>query len=56
VQETTLVVATLMKHFVLDLEPDQSVWPVIDFTMKPRDALRMTVTRRQPRADLLATE
>jgi hypothetical protein len=24
-------------HFVLDLAPGQSVWPVIDFTMKPRD-------------------
>jgi cytochrome P450 len=55
VQETTLIVATLMKHFVLDLEPDQSVWPVIDFTMKPRGGLRMTVTRRQ-RAGFLAAE
>jgi cytochrome P450 len=48
-QEATLVVATLMKHFVLDLTPGQSVWPTIEFTTKPRDGLRMAVSRR-PRA------
>jgi cytochrome P450 len=48
-QEATLVVATLMKHFVLDLVPGQSVWPVIEFTTKPRDGLRMAVTRRLSR-------
>ena len=32
-----MVVATLMRQFVLDLVPGQSVWPVIDFTMKPYD-------------------
>ena len=51
-----MVLATLMRHFVLELVPGQSVWPVIDFTMKPRDGLRMTMTRRQPRADLVAAE
>jgi len=49
VQEANLVVATLMRHFVLDLVPSQSVWPVIDFTMKPRDGLRMTVTSHRSR-------
>ena len=43
VQEATLVVAALMRNFVLDLVPGQSVWPDIDFTMRPRDGLRMTV-------------
>jgi cytochrome P450 len=49
VQEAT-VVATLMRRFVLELVPGQCVWPVIDFTMKPRDGLRMTVTGRLSRA------
>ncbi len=56
VQEATLVVATLMKHFDLDLVPGQSVWPVIDFTMKPRDGLKMTAKCRRSRANLLAAE
>jgi cytochrome P450 len=47
VQEATLVVATLMRHFVLDLAPGQSVWPVIDFTLRPRDGLHMKATRRR---------
>ena len=41
-----MVLAALMRRFVLELVPGQSVWPVIDFTMKPRDGLRMTVTGR----------
>jgi hypothetical protein len=28
------------------LTPGQSVWPVINFTLRPRDGLRMTVQRR----------
>ncbi len=56
VQEATVVLATLMRHFVLDLLPGQSVWPVIDFTMKPRDGLRMTVRRRDASAALRAAE
>jgi cytochrome P450 len=55
VQEATLVLATLMKHFTLEMAPGQSVWPVIDFTMRPRDGLRMVVKRRRslatPRLD-----
>jgi len=49
-QEATLVVATLMRHFVLDLIPGQAVWPVIDFTMRPRDGLRMAVRQRRQSA------
>jgi hypothetical protein len=55
-QEATLVVATLMKHFDLDLVPGQPVWPVIDFTMRPRDGLKMTAKRRSSSANLLAAE
>jgi cytochrome P450 len=52
VQEATVVLATLMRRFVLGLVPGQSVWP-IDFTMKPRDGLRMAVTVRLSRAQFL---
>ena len=56
VQEATLVVATLMKHFDLDLVAGQSVWPVIDFTMKPRGGLRMRARRRRSTAKVVAAE
>ena len=56
VQEATLVLAALMRRFVLELVPGQSVWPVIDFTMKPRDGLRMTVSGRVARAQSRASE
>ena len=56
VQEATVVLATLMRRFVLELVPGQSVWPVIDFTMKPRDGLRMTVTGRPSRAESRTAE
>jgi hypothetical protein len=36
-----------MKRFDLDLVPGQSVWPVIDFTMKPRDGLKMSAKSRR---------
>jgi hypothetical protein len=32
------------------------VWPVIDFTMKPRDGLRMTVTGRPSRVESRTAE
>ena len=55
-QEAILVLATLMRHFALDLAPGQSVWPVINFTLRPRDGLRMTVTGRPLRAESRAAE
>jgi cytochrome P450 len=56
VQEATVVLAALTRRFVLELVPGQAVWPVIDFTMKPRDGLRMSVRRRQSRAESQAAE
>ena len=44
------------RHFALDLAPGQSVWPVINFTLRPRDCLRMTVTGRPLRAESRAAE
>ena len=54
--EATLVLATLMRHFTLDLAPGQTVWPVINFTLRPRDGLRMTVKRRRAQPQLHAAE
>jgi cytochrome P450 len=54
--EATLVLATLMRHFALDLAPGQTVWPVINFTLRPRDGLRMTVKRRRAQPQLHAAE
>ena len=56
VQEATLVLAALMRRFVLELVPGQSVWPVIEFTMKPRDGLHMTVINRLSLAQSRAAE
>jgi cytochrome P450 len=56
VQEATVMLAALAQRFVLELAPGQSVWPVIDFTMKPRDGLRMTVAGRLSRAQSQAAE
>jgi cytochrome P450 len=54
--EKATVVAALMRRFVLELVPGQSVWPVIDFTMKPRSGLRMSVIRRLSRVESRAAE
>jgi len=56
VQEATIVLAALTRRFVLESVPGQAVWPVIDFTMKPRDGLRMSVTARLSRAESRAAE
>jgi cytochrome P450 len=56
VQEATVVLAALTRRFALELVPGQSVWPVIDFTMKPREGLRMTVSGRRSRAQSRAAE
>ena len=54
--EATLVLAMLMCYFALDLAPGQSVWPVINFTLRPRDGLCMTVERRHAQRQLDAAE
>jgi cytochrome P450 len=45
-QEATIVLATIMKHFSLELVPGQTVWPLQRFTLRPRDPLMMVVKRR----------
>ena len=55
-QEATLVVAQLMRNFTLELAPGQSVWPTVDFTMRPRGGLHVRATRRQPAAFAVGTD
>jgi cytochrome P450 len=44
-QETTIALATIMRHFTLRLAPGQSVWPRQTMTLRPRDGLHMMVRR-----------
>jgi cytochrome P450 len=45
-QEATIVVATIMRHFTLKLAPDHTVWPVQKVTLRPRGGLPMLVRKR----------
>ncbi len=42
-QEATLVLATIMKNFVLKLAPNKQVWPLLRVTLRPADGLQMTI-------------
>jgi len=46
-QEATLVLAAIMRNFVLALAPGQSVWPQQRLTLRPRCPLMMAVTPRK---------
>jgi cytochrome P450 len=45
-QEASIVVATIMRHFKLDLAPGHVVWPVQKVTLRPKGGLPMIVRRR----------
>jgi len=45
-QEASIVVATVMQQFTLELEPGHKVWPVQKVTLRPRGGLPMIVRRR----------
>jgi cytochrome P450 len=49
-QEAAIVLATIMRRFSLELSPDQTVWPLLQVTLRPADGLRMIV-HRKPAAD-----
>jgi cytochrome P450 len=42
-QEATLVLATIMRHFALALAPGHAVWPLLRVTLRPAGGLPMTV-------------
>jgi cytochrome P450 len=45
-REATLALAAIMRNFTLALAPGQSVWPVLRFTLQPRDPVLMTAKAR----------
>ena len=46
IQEASIVIATIMRHFTLDLSPGHVAWPVQKVTLRPKGGLPMTVRRR----------
>jgi cytochrome P450 len=45
-QEATIVLATLAKHFTFQLKPGHVVWPMLQVTLRPANGLPMIVKRR----------
>jgi cytochrome P450 len=46
IQEASIVLATIMRHFTLQLAPGHAVWPVHKITLRPGGGLPMIVRRR----------
>jgi cytochrome P450 len=46
-QEATLVLATLVQNFKMQLAPDARVWPLLRVTLRPEHGLPMAVEPRQ---------
>ncbi len=46
-QEATLVLATLIKNFKMQLAPDTRVWPLLRVTLRPENGLPMLIEPRQ---------
>jgi cytochrome P450 len=49
-QEASIVIASMMRHFTFELAPGHTAWPVQKITLRPEGGLPMLV-RRRPRAD-----
>jgi cytochrome P450 len=47
-QEATLVLATIMRRFRLEVAPGVTVWPQLRVTLRPRGGLPMRITARGP--------
>ena len=45
-QEATLVLATLVKHFRFEVRPGHAVWPTLKVTLRPEKGLPMIVRKR----------
>jgi cytochrome P450 len=45
-QEATLVLAVIMKHFRFQLRPGHPVWPMLRVTLRPANGLPMIITKR----------
>ena len=47
IQEASIIVAALMRHFTLEMASGCIPWPVQKVTLRPKDGLRMIVRRRR---------
>jgi len=45
-QEATLVLARIVKHFHFDLRPGHAVWPTLKVTLRPQNGLPMRLRKR----------
>jgi cytochrome P450 len=45
-QEATLLLAMMVKHFRFDLKPGHPVWPALRVTLRPANGLPMTIRKR----------
>jgi cytochrome P450 len=46
-QEATLILATIMRHFVLEVMPGHAVWPSLRVTLRPFGGVPLLVRRRR---------
>jgi cytochrome P450 len=46
-QEAALILATIMRHFVLEVMPGHTVWPSLRVTLRPSGGVPMRVRRRR---------
>jgi cytochrome P450 len=46
-QEASIILATIVRHFRLELAPGHVVWPVQKITLRPKGGLPMIVSRRK---------
>ena len=46
IQEASIVIAAIMRHFTLELAPGHVAWPVLKVTLRPKGGLPMIVHRR----------
>ena len=46
-QEATLVLANIVKHFRVELAPGAAVWPLLRVTLRPDNGLPMVITQRR---------
>jgi cytochrome P450 len=47
-QEATLVLAVIARHFSFRLRPGHAVWPALRVTLRPANGLPMTISKRSP--------
>jgi cytochrome P450 len=52
-QEATLVLAMIVKHFSFHLTPGHVVWPTLRVTLRPANGLPMIVRKRSSNTKLL---